>query len=314
MPRVLRLEFAGAVYHVTGRGNARQDIYLDDADRRRFLDLLGREVMQQRWRCYAYCLMNNHYHLLFETPEANLVAGMRRLNGVYTQGFNHRHDWVGHLFQGRYKSILVDRDSYLLELCRYVVLNPVRAGLVRRPEDWPWSSYRATAGTAPVPAWLDRVAVTALFAGQGGPADAAYRRFVADGVDKPSPWDQLRGQTWLGNARFRDLMERRVRNAGIEGVTDAARRPARPERETVLDAVSRAYGIARAELAGRRDAAAYRAAAYLLRRAGNLPLRTVAETFGVSAARISRIQREIESGRTDPALTKLIADFGVDRS
>ncbi len=147
MARPLRLEFPEALYHLTARGNARQEIFLDDQDRRAFLGLLGREVEQQRWRCHAYCLMDNHYHLLVETPEGRLAGGMRRLNGVYTQGFNRRHERVGHLFQGRYRSIVVDQESYLLELSRYVVLNPVRAGMVKRVEEWAWSSYRATAGS-----------------------------------------------------------------------------------------------------------------------------------------------------------------------
>jgi REP element-mobilizing transposase RayT len=146
MARPLRLEFAGALYHLTARGNARADIFVDDADRSLFLDLLGKEIAQQGWRCYAYCLIDNHYHLLIETPEANLAAGMRRFNGVYTQAFNRRHSRVGHLFQGRYKSIVVDKESYGLELCRYIVLNPVRARMVKRPGDWAWSSYRATVG------------------------------------------------------------------------------------------------------------------------------------------------------------------------
>ena len=136
MTRPLRLEFSGALYHVTARGNARQRIYLDEEDRHLYLDLLGKEITQQGWLCYAYCLMDNHYHLLIETPEPTLVAGMRRLNGVYTQAFNRRHRRAGHLFQGRYQAIVVDKDAYLLELCRYIVLNPVRAKAVKRPERW----------------------------------------------------------------------------------------------------------------------------------------------------------------------------------
>jgi REP element-mobilizing transposase RayT len=141
-----RLEFAGALYHLTARGNARADIFADDEDRRLFLELLGKEISQQRRRCYAYCLMDNHFHLLIETPEPNLVAGMRRLNGVYTQSFNRRHGRAGHVFQGRYQSIVVDKDSYGLELSRYAVLNPVRARRLKHPQNWPWSSYRATVG------------------------------------------------------------------------------------------------------------------------------------------------------------------------
>jgi len=127
MARPLRLEFAGSLYHVTSRGDHREKIYLDDEDRRTFLDLLGKEILQQHWLCYAYRLMDNHYHVLIETPEPNLVRGMRRLNGVYTQSLNRRHGRVGHVFQGRYKAILVDKENYLLELCRYIVLNPTPA-------------------------------------------------------------------------------------------------------------------------------------------------------------------------------------------
>ena len=155
MARPLRIEFPGALYHLTARGNARQAIFLDDGDRRGFLDLLGRTCKRLEWRCWAWCLMTNHYHLVVETPQANLGRGMRQLNGVYSQAFNRIHGRVGHLFQGRYKAILVEREAHLLEVCRYVVRNPVRAGLVAEPGAWPWSSYRATAGGAAAPDWLE---------------------------------------------------------------------------------------------------------------------------------------------------------------
>jgi REP element-mobilizing transposase RayT len=151
MSRPRRLEFAGALYHLSARGNGREDIFLDDRDRATFLDLLGREIAQQRWRRYAYCLMGNHYHPLIDTPEPNLTRGMQRLNQVYTQRFNRRHRRVGHVLQGRYKAIVLDKDSYFKALIRYVVLNPVRAKMVSGPERWTWSSYRATAGLSTVP-------------------------------------------------------------------------------------------------------------------------------------------------------------------
>ena len=146
MARPLRLAFAGALYHVTARGNERRSIFLgdEDSDRAVFLDVLGATCERFNWLLHAYCLMTNHYHLLVETPDANLSKGMRQLNGVFTQYVNRTHARVGHLFQGRFKAILVERESYLLELCRYVVLNPVRARMVADPGDWPWSSYRAT--------------------------------------------------------------------------------------------------------------------------------------------------------------------------
>ena len=140
MSRPLRLEFAQALYHVTSRGDRREPIYVDDLDRTEWLEVLSQVCARFNWRCHAWCLMGNHFHVLIETPEPNLSAGMRQLNGVYTQRFNHRHGKVGHVFQGRFKAILVERESYLLEVSRYVVLNPVRAGIVRDVADWPWSS------------------------------------------------------------------------------------------------------------------------------------------------------------------------------
>lgn len=122
-----------------------------------FLEVLSEVCERFNWECHAYCLMSNHYHLLIETPDANLSQGMRQLNGVYTQRFNRVHGRVGHVFQGRYKGILVEKDSYLLELARYIVLNPVRAGMVRSAKDWPWSSYRATCGQIKPPnGWVRR--------------------------------------------------------------------------------------------------------------------------------------------------------------
>ena len=154
MASPLRLQFEHALYHVTSRGNARQAIVKTQADRQAFLDGLAQVVDRFGWRCHAYCLMNNHYHLLVETPFPNLSQGMRQLNGPYTQGYNRRHRRVGHVFQGRFKAILVEREVHLLELCRYVVLNPVRAHLVDHPEDWAWSNYRATAGLESGPPFL----------------------------------------------------------------------------------------------------------------------------------------------------------------
>ena len=154
MARPLRLQYPGAVYHLTSRGSARQKIFWDDTDRETFLQTLGQVISRYGWLCHAYCLMDNHYHLLVETPKPNLARGMRQLNGIYTQAFNRCHGRVGHLFQGRYKAILVEKQAHLLELCRYVVLNPVRARPHKRVGAWPWSSYRATAGLAPGPAFL----------------------------------------------------------------------------------------------------------------------------------------------------------------
>lgn len=202
MARPLRIEYAGAVYHVTSRGNARQDIVADDGDRKQFFTLLAHVVDRFGWRCHAYCLMDNHYHLLIETPRPNLSQGMRQLNGRYTQAYNRAHQRVGHLFQGRFTAILVEKDAHLLELCRYVVLNPVRAKMVPHPRLWGWSSYRATVGEAPAPRWLTVDWILGQFAQRVGLAQKQYRAFVAEGRGGPRPWEQLTGQIYLGSEAF----------------------------------------------------------------------------------------------------------------
>jgi REP element-mobilizing transposase RayT len=177
-------------------------IYNDDSDRERFLDLLTQIVHRYHWLCHAYCLMSNHYHLVLETPEGNLSQGMRQVNGIYTQGYNRRHGRVGHLFQGRYKAIVVEKESYLLALCRYVVLNPVRAGMVQAAQDYRWSSYRATAGQGPCPPWLCTDWILAQFGSERVEACRQYRRFVGEGVGGAAPWEKLKGQLFLGQEGF----------------------------------------------------------------------------------------------------------------
>ncbi|MBM3358042.1 MAG: hypothetical protein FJY54_09980 [Betaproteobacteria bacterium] len=311
MARPLRLEFAGAFYHLTARGNARADIFLDDRDRLLFLDLLGKEIAQQRWRCHAFCLMSDHYHLLIETPEPNLVSGMRRLNGVYTQAFNRRHGRVGHVFQGRYKAILVDQDSYALELCRYIVLNPVRAAMVKRPQDWRWSSYRATAGLSTAPIWLDVDWLLRQFAHESRRARQAYRQFVSAGIGHVSPWVHLRGQIWLGGNEFLEKMERLARGKALSNVPKAQQRPSRMTAAEILRAVERAYRSHEGELTARQNQPAFKAWAYLLRRAANLPLSEVARRCGVSVSRISHIQHAIETGPVDATLKRLMTECKV---
>jgi REP element-mobilizing transposase RayT len=186
--RPIRIEFQGALYHVTSRGNRPEAIYEDDADRVQFLAVLGDVVQTLNWVCHAYCQMGNDYHLGIETPDGNLSKGMRQLHGVYTQKSNRRHGCVGHLFQGRYKAIRVDSDAYLLELTRYVVLDPVRAGLVAVPGDWRWSSYRDMVGERSPPDWLATDGLLAQFSIDRREAQHRYAEFVTQGVGKDSIW------------------------------------------------------------------------------------------------------------------------------
>ncbi len=176
MARLHRIEIPCGLYHIMSRGNAKAPIFLDDGDRLKFIDILAKTIRDYGWFCHAYCLMGNHYHLMVETPDTNLSSGMHLLNGMYTQAFNFRHQRTGHVFEGRFRSSLVEKESYLLELTRYIVLNPVRAGLSARPGDYRWSSYNATCGASPPPGFLHISWLLARF----GDSTAAYMDFVSD--------------------------------------------------------------------------------------------------------------------------------------
>ncbi|MSQ18615.1 MAG: transposase [Betaproteobacteria bacterium] len=235
MTRPLRIEYPGAVYHVTSRGNARQRVFLDGDDREAFLATLAWVVERFGWLCHAYCLMDNHFHLLIETPEANLSRGMRQLNGVYTQTFNRRHQRAGHLFRGRFKGILVEKDSYLLELSRYIVLNPVRAKVVKHPGRYAWSSYRATLGVAPVPPALTIDRLLERFAKTRSVAQKRYAEFVQAGIGGASPWEKLKGQVLLGDVAFIEKMAPQLNQRLASMETSRRRRLMhRPSLKTLL--------------------------------------------------------------------------------
>jgi REP element-mobilizing transposase RayT len=215
MPRPLRIEYAGARYHLMSRGDRREDIFLDEADRERFLEMLGKACAKTGWEVHAYCLMSNHWHAVVETPQPNLAVGMRWLLGSYTQSFNRRHQQWGHLFGGRYKAQLVDERSggYLVQACNYVHLNPQRAGLIG-PEaplqSYRWSSYPAYLNPGLRPGWLrtDRV-----MGEHGLQSDTArHRREFARRmesiclVDLAGEQEQLRRGWQLGAEDFRDRL------------------------------------------------------------------------------------------------------------
>ena len=283
MARPLRLEFAGALHHVTSRGNERRDIFLGNADddRGTFLDTLAQTCERFTWICHAYCLMTNHYHLLIETPDANLSAGMRQLNGVYTQHVNRNHARVGHLFQGRFKGILVEKDSYLLELARYIVLNPVRAGMVRGAEDWPWSSYRASAGIDVAPSFLAVDWLLGAFSDRRHQAMDEYRKFVAEGATAPSPWLELKNQIYLGSEHFVESM-----NAKID--TDRSLQEI-PQRQRRLVAKPLEYFSANCVDRDQAIAAAYRTGAY--------SMQDIADHFGIGRMTVSRAVKHFEPSR-----------------
>lgn len=234
MTRPLRIEYSGAVYHITSRGNEKKPVFKSDQDRNNFLNTLQHVNKRYHWLCHAYCLMDNHYHLLIETPDGNLAIGMRQLNGVYTQLFNKLHERTGHLFQGRYKSILIQKDSHLLEVCRYVVLNPIRAKMVEAPEEWQWSSYQATAGRKTAHPCLTIDWVLGQFSGKRTKAEKEYRQFVSWGIGK-SIWNEVRGQAILGEEAFADKMADRLRkHRDLPEISRSQRYAHRPTLDTIF--------------------------------------------------------------------------------
>ena len=281
MARPLRLEYHGALYHVTSRGDGQEDIYLDDDDRILALAVLEDVTQRFNWCIHAYCLMSNHYHLLVETPDGNLSQAMRQFNGVYTQRFNRRHARVGHVFQGRYKAILVQKDSYLLELARYIVLNPVRAGMVRSAKDWPWSSYRATAGFVEPPRWLETDWVLSAFSARKKQAMETYRAFVAEGRNQPSPWEELRNQIYLGDEQFVDKLQNRLaKDKDLSEIPVAQRRRQAPPIEH-FD----------------RRHADRNTAIIMAYQSGGHGLKAIGNYFGLHYSRISRIVAEGEKAK-----------------
>ena len=282
MARPLRLEFAGALYHVTSRGDRREDIFLCDDDRQDWLDVLGTVCDRFNWVIHAYCQMTNHYHLLLETVDGNLSSGMRQLNGLYTQRFNRRHDMVGHLFQGRYKAILIQKDTYLLELTRYVALNPLRANMVAALEDWAWSSYPPIAGLEPIPRWLDAEWLLGQFGTERRKALQGYREFVMAGKGVPSPLQGIRHQLLLGDDAFVEDHRQKLDDGALREVSMAHRRSlALP-----LDEYQTCYP--------NRDEAM--AQAYL---AGAYTMAEIGLHFGVHYMTVSRAVRKFEVSRKE---------------
>src|SRR4051794_15598797 len=288
MARPLRIEFPGAVYHVTSRGDRLEPIFVDDEDRHGLLDIVAQGLSRFDAQALAYCLMNNHYHFVLHTRQANLSLLMRHINGVYTQAFNRRHDKAGHLFQGRFKAILVDRDAYLLEVCRYVDLNPVRAQLVRKPEAWAWSSYRAHVGQTPAPAWLDTEGLHGYLLGRPV-RTAADRRRAADryarlvaSVPDASLWDSaLRQQIYLGDEAFVERMQALAepRNSTDNDTLKIQRRKSRTLAQWVQSCEN-------------REQALYNAHTH-----SAMTMSAIARELGLSISRVSRLIARAEEAK-----------------
>ena len=302
MARPLRIAYPGALYHVISRGNERQAIVRDDTDRHKRLDWLRRTVETYGWRLHAVVLMTNHDHLFVETPQPNLSAGMQHYNGSYTGYFNHRHRRAGHLFQGRFKSCLIEEQGYFLQVSRYIHLNPVRAGAVDRPEDWPWGSCPGYLRTTRQWPWITYTRVLGEFGHTASESRRSYGRFLRAGLaEQPvSPFAGAVRGFLLGSGAFVDRVRRLLDEKPEDpGVPELACLRSRPPMESIAAAAAEHFGVDPADWApGRRSNDAGRAvAAYLARRRFGHPATTVAAALGYrDHAGVGHAVRRVEQG------------------
>ncbi len=287
MARSMRIEFPGAVYHVTSRGDRREAIYDDDQDAQRFMAVLGQATDRFGARLLAYCLMTNHYHLVLVTPTGGLSLHMRHINGVYAQSYNQRHGLTGHLFQSRYKAILVDRDAYLMTLCRYVELNPVRAGLAAAASNWAWSSYAAHVGAADAPPWLDVTSLHAYVLGRAVTTAAdhieaarAYAELVVAAPEEPLWAVGLHQQIYLGDADF---------VARMQALADPTRAQSKQ-----IPHLQRSAPLTLSDWLA--SCPTREEALLMAHRKSGISMTALAAELGVSTARVSQLIKRAESG------------------
>ena len=310
MPRRLRIEFEGAIYHVMARGNARQKIVRDDSDRRRLVEGLEHTVVRSGWELLCYVIMGNHLHLLLQTPRPNLASGMQNLLSGYATWFGRRHRRPGHLFQGRYRAEMIEDESYYWTVSRYVHLNPVRAGLVARPEQWEWSSYPGYRDRRRRQSWVAHDRLLAACQGEyGGDPTAAYVGFVNAGLSSPpeSPFREAFGGWILGSPRFIEELRTRAGPVVANPPAPEALQLAGLDRDRICSAVAEFYGVDRAQLSRRYDPHLARAvAAWLCRRHTQAPHRELAERLGLSRAdSVPNLTRRLDTRlRTSPRLAE----------
>jgi REP element-mobilizing transposase RayT len=304
MARPLRIAYPGAYYHITARGNEQKDVFKSRRDREKFLEYLSSATQRYGAVIHVYCLMTNHYHLLLETPEGNMSQIMRHINGAYTTYFNVKRKRAGHLFQGRFKAILIEADAYAAELSRYIHLNPVRAGIVKKPEDYSWSSYRSFIGQSPSADWLKTDFILGCFGKIESEAGARYRFFVDEMLGKAyeSPLQKAKGAAVLGTADFIETVTaKHIGRRGPEREVPALRQlSARPSVEEILRLVDAAFGP--------NKRLARQAGMYLCHRFSGMKVREIGERFTVGSSAITEASRYFSKRmEKDKGLAEVVA-------
>lgn len=318
MARPPRIEYEDAFYHITARGNARNRIFADDFDREMFLDIVKAAHKRFGFIVHAFVLMDNHYHFLLQTPRPNLSASMRDINGIYTQSFNRRHKRVGHIFQGRFKPIVVNRDEHYIELIRYIHLNPWRARMVKRLDQFRYSSHMAVIDrkwARKWEPWYDRDVILKEFGKREGPALNAYLEFIAAGKGKESPLKQVIGGYALGDREFADwLWKKFVEGRDEREISGAARLRPRLDVPQVIKAVGRSLGVVESEMfasrRGKRGTNLARAMTLhiLNRHSGHTQKEIGDRCGGLNRMAVSTEVHRFESALVDDERLKLLYD------
>jgi REP element-mobilizing transposase RayT len=286
MGRPLRIEYPGAYYHVTSRGNEQKDVFMSQTDRQKFLSYLESAVFRYGAVVHVWCLMNNHYHLLMETPSGNLSRIMQHINGAYTNYYNVKRKRAGHLFQGRYKAIIVEADEYAKELSRYIHLNPVNAGIVSRPEEYRWSSYREYIGLRKAAVWLKTEFVLGYFDKSLADAGLKYRKFVEDllGQQCEGPLARAVAATILGKEGFvTKIAGRHLEGKQVDRDLPAVRKLLnRPTMDLIIQTVKAVMG---------KERVAEKAGIYFCHTRSGAKLKAIGERFGIGESAVTQASR-----------------------
>ncbi len=313
MARPLRIEYNGALYHITSRGNERNPIYKEEGDYQRFRDILSELPQRYGIIIHGYVLMRNHYHLLIETPKGNITKVMHYVNATYTGYFNKKYKRIGHLLQGRYKGILIEKDRYLLSVSRYIHLNPIRAKMVKKPEEYRWSSYPEYAGKKQGKGWLTSEWILGQYSKDKSKARRFYKAFIEEGmVLEKSPFDDLKTGMILGSENFIDDIRSKLNLKIHREIPESKKLTKGITCEDVIIFVANRFGISGEEIkeSGRRDNLGRKVCLYLLRRLTDMGNEEIAKNFGIGYTAVSqaalRVKREITENKK---LKKVIQDI-----
>lgn len=313
MARPLRIEYEGALYHITARGNERNPIYREEGDYHRFLELLSELPQRYGVLIHGYILMKNHYHFLIETPKGNIIKVMHYLNATYTGYFNKKYKRVGHLFQGRYKGFLIEKERYLLSVSRYIHLNPVRALIVKKPEEYRWSSYPAYIGRGKENKWLTCSWVLGQYSSDKGKARRQYNAYIGEGLTlKENPFKALKAGLILGSEDFVDRIKKKVELKEHREIPESRMLTRRIKYEDVITAVFKKFKINEEEIKklGKRNNLARKISLYLLRRFTDMSNVEIAGYFGIGYTAVSQATSRVRiEMRENQRLRKTVEDI-----